>query len=563
MAMLNRFFTDKANRWMVAVFAAAAYLVMVNLDYAPLWHDEGVLAITGKNLLHTGGYNAWDGRTLFVGGNGTAINSKLQIVSYPPWPAIPTALGIALFGENEIGVRFFHSILGLASLVVFWLLLRLDFLHQPRLRVLAFTLFALSTQTILFMRQGRYVADAFFFTLLTFYAYRLYIGAGGKLRHLAVASLATVLNFLNHFAIGASFALALAVWHLLYHFQDTSRRRWGEIIDAAMISGTLCFLYLFAADIIFSDEKLEFQKAHEYPWLKRHAYLIFFNFRDLMRQGWLPLWMAAWFAWFVARHIIRKFVANTSRRKNDARADEENNIIRWSVLLLLFLLFSGLLAVRGQVKTHPIADMRYIAPALMFTALIIAACIDWLWKQKWGVLCAVPILILAIVSNVPSYPYIFPNQWTREKLRLLLPSLISEIHRPYEGSLNEALTYLNKHARRGDTIYVFPWRDSAVLQFYLSDRLIFCCALDEDSGLPKEKIRQFKIPIYRGDILPVWYVSFGVDDSIPDIYQLMFSSSKHFFPTQRPELEFHTFTPLPVGKVIMRIYRRKDIPIKD
>ena len=219
--------------------------------------------------------------------------------------------------------------------------------------------------------------------------------------------------------------------------------------------------------------------------------------------------------------------------------------------------------MRGLVKTHPLADMRYIAPALAFTALIAATCIDWLWQQKWGMLYAVPILILALASNVLAYPYVYPNHWTRERIRLLLPNLIGEIHRPYAGSLSDALTYLNKHAKQGDTIGAYPWKDYSVLQFYLSDRLIFCCALSQDTSLPEEKIRQLKIPIYQGDILPVWYVSFVTDPYLPDIYQLMFTSKKHGYPTHRPELEFHAFTSLPSGKIRMKIYRRKDVHRKD
>ena len=53
-----------------AVFAAAAYLCLVNLDYAALWHDEAPTALIAKNLLERGDIVGWDGRNLVGGTNG-------------------------------------------------------------------------------------------------------------------------------------------------------------------------------------------------------------------------------------------------------------------------------------------------------------------------------------------------------------------------------------------------------------------------------------------------------------------------------------------------------------
>ncbi|MDM5147364.1 hypothetical protein NQX30_03120 [Candidatus Persebacteraceae bacterium Df01] len=33
-------------------------------------------------------------------------------------------------------------------------------------------------------------------------------------------------NFLNHFAIGASVALAFGCWHLLYYRRQTTKQQW-------------------------------------------------------------------------------------------------------------------------------------------------------------------------------------------------------------------------------------------------------------------------------------------------------------------------------------------------
>ncbi len=544
------------------IFVIAAYLILFNLGYAPLWHDESPLAVTGKNIVLTGGYNGWDGRNVFMTLNGASVNSNLKLVSYPPWQAIPSALGIAIFGANEVGVRFFHALLGLFSILIFWQLLRLDFAPQKRLRLLALTLFALSAQTILFMRIGRYAADAIFFTLLAFYCYRLYIGANGKLWHLVVATLAAVLGFLNHYAIGSSIAMAIGVWHLLYYARETSRRQWIEILGASLAVVALCITYLFVAGIIGTSEKLEFTHVdYEYSWFQRHVILIFYNFREMLHFGWLPLWVAVWFFCYLVFPVFtvskkdKKINTKITKKNNHSSNNERAAIIRWSVLLALFLFFSGLVAVRPAAG-HELADSRYLVPALPLCALIIATFVNWLWRQRGGVFYAVPIFLSLLVSNALSFPYLYPNLFTQEKIRFLLPQLIGEIHRPYIIYLNDLIDYLNTHAEQDDTIFVSPWQDYSIMQFYFSEKLIFCCALNEQSGIPKEKIHELGVPLFEGDIKPVWQVVIGERKPNANEYKLVFQSEKYSYPTQRPELEFHTFRPLP-KKGSVYIYRRR------
>jgi len=45
----------------LAVLASSAFLCVVNLDYAALWHDEAPTALIGRNLLELGDIVGWDG----------------------------------------------------------------------------------------------------------------------------------------------------------------------------------------------------------------------------------------------------------------------------------------------------------------------------------------------------------------------------------------------------------------------------------------------------------------------------------------------------------------------
>ena len=58
----------------MGVLLVSAYLCLVNLDYAALWHDEAPAAFFGKTLLQQGSIVGWDGRNLVGGTNGRMLN---------------------------------------------------------------------------------------------------------------------------------------------------------------------------------------------------------------------------------------------------------------------------------------------------------------------------------------------------------------------------------------------------------------------------------------------------------------------------------------------------------
>ena len=79
----------------LCVLIVSAYLCLVNLDYAALWHDEAPTALIGKNLFGTGRhYRCWDGRNLVGGTNGRTLNEELRDV-LPPLMYVFSAAGIS------------------------------------------------------------------------------------------------------------------------------------------------------------------------------------------------------------------------------------------------------------------------------------------------------------------------------------------------------------------------------------------------------------------------------------------------------------------------------------
>ena len=116
----------------MGVLLVSAYLCLVNLDYAALWHDEAPAAFFGKVLLQQGDIVGWDGRNLVGGSNGRTLNEELRDV-LPPLMYVLNAVGFAIFGVNEIGARVVLAVIGIVALGVFYLLLRQHLPKHPRL----------------------------------------------------------------------------------------------------------------------------------------------------------------------------------------------------------------------------------------------------------------------------------------------------------------------------------------------------------------------------------------------------------------------------------------------
>ncbi|MBE8158788.1 MAG: hypothetical protein HAW59_05300 [Betaproteobacteria bacterium] len=235
---------------------------------------------------------------------------------------------------------------------------------------------------------------------------------------------------------------------------------------------------------------------------------------------------------------------------------------RWALLAALMIAASALVSVQPPGK-HVLSDMRYMVFALPFIIFMSAAFADWAWaknKIAGGVLAAVLIFShLAVrpfaVDEVHKTVFRCPTE------HFPLPSLVREIHRPYPSSAGEAAAYLRKNAAQDDTIFVRPWADYAVLLYYLSDKLIFCCGLDEDAGLPREKIRALGAPVYKSDAWPTWLVLFGgataeaIEHELFGRYRKRYEGAAFSYPTHRPELEYRCFEQN-TGGPFVSIYRR-------
>ena len=291
----------------MGVLLVAAYLCLVNLDYAALWHDEAPPAFMGKNLLKQGDILGWDGRNLVGGTNGKTLNEDLR----DPWPPLMyvlNAVGFVIFGVNEIGARVVHAVIGIVALGVFYLLLRQHLPKHPRLRFFIFVFAAGSAQLLLYFRQSRYFSVMVLALILLFYLYELYWRSKHP-AYLPVLGLVAALSFFNHYAGGAATMLSLAAYHLLFRARTTTRREWVlfAICGAAVVAVGTSYLYWLG---VIGGERSGFmgfggQNLTPYQGDKSELVLfterIWIYIRELFTADWIS-WPV--FLWFVGMALI-------------------------------------------------------------------------------------------------------------------------------------------------------------------------------------------------------------------------------------------------------------------
>ena len=555
------------------VFVIAAYLSLANLDYAGLWHDEGATAAVGKALNLQGDIVGWDGRNLAAGAiDGVELNDDLRHF-HPPLSFLLSAAGFAVAGVNEIGARLPHALVGILALIMFYLLLRHTLPMQPRLVFILFTFTALSAQMLMFFRQSRYYAAMVLLFILMFYLYERYWRTKNPL-FLVALSLATAAMFFNHYASVAAAGLTLAAYHLLLRTKQTTGREWGMFVAAAvfpLLAGLAYFYFLgfFDGDgggessgevindtfgvksgetpsDLFKRVQQEmtgggdYHGALPYPLLKIYVY-----FREPFRTDWIS-WPV--FLWFVG--LWGAWAWKTRQGAKDKNSREHSKFTKFpnalefragSALVLfggLFVFFSALLSVQALWR-HGLADIRYYLGALPFLLVMKGLFVEWLLR-RWQTVGIIAFAVL-LLTNIATTPLQIQPLFGGNKIAPHLFLYAAEIHRPYPDPGRAAAVYLLRHAKKDALVYTKDFSDREMLTFYVGEHVRLCCHISADSHIV-DKVDA----VTREGTIPDWVVQFGGGEK-PHFgasrYAPATALTVRHYPTQRPEIMYHLFSP--------------------
>ena len=549
----------------MAVLAVAAYLCLVNLDYAALWHDEAPAALIGRNLLQRGDITGWDGRNLVGGTNGRTLNEDLRDV-LPPLTYVFNAAGMTVFGVNETGARIVPALIGILSLGLLYLLLRQHLARHPRLILFILLFAAWSPQLLLYFRQSRYYAFMACGVIAAFYLYECWWRTG-KTRHLAALTLVAALAFFNHYAGGAATMLALAAWHLLFRARETTPRQWLALAAGGFVVVALGTAYLAWVGVIGGERSgfhaytgvvglPEYQGTIPPILLRLGIYT-----RDLFAVDWISwpvlLWFAGMLAFIAVRHRRGRRTARNRRQVGDTLPVAAAG--RVVLIGALFALFSAALSVQ-PVWVVPYADLRYYMGALPLLLAMKGLFVEWAWR-RWRIAGGTALAVL-LFSSAGAWPVNMTMLLTGERtLGLHLFQFVREIHRPYRDSMRVVSDHLLEHAEQDDLVYVPGFADREALTFTTGHRVLFCCVLDEESPLPRETVEALGARLSVDGTIPDWIVVFGklrdeYWDRVRGRYVIAAQPDVYYYPTQRPEINLHAFTPLRAGQQRVHILHR-------
>ena len=561
-----------------ATLAVAAYLCVVNLDYAALWHDEAPTALIGRNLLERGDITGWDGRNLTGGTNGRTLNDDLRDV-LPPLMYVANAASFALFGVSETAARIMPALFGIMSLALLYLLLRQHLRHHPRLIFFCLLFAAWSPQLLLYFRQSRYYAFMALALIAAFYLYELW-WKSGRTWALGGLTLAAALAFFNHYAGGAATMLALAAWHLLFRRRETTPRQWLVLAACGGIVVVLGVAYFVWVGLIGGGRSgflaytgitgLEEYRGTIPPLVLRLAIYT----RDLFTADWLSWPVFLWFAGtlsfsFMTRRGRARPPGNSTRSSRSAGStaahaprDELPAAAVGRVVLMgaLFALFSAALSPQ-PVWVLQVADLRYYMGALPLLLPMKGLFVEWLWR-RWRVAGGAALAVL-LCTSAGAWPFNIRMIHTGERtLGLHLVQFVREIHRPYRDSLRVVSDYLLEHATQDDLVYVPRFSDREALTFTTGHRVRYCCVLHEDSPLPQDAIAGLGSHLAATGTVPDWIVLFGKPkpeymEKITDRFAVVARPDVFVYPTQRPEINLHAFAPLPAETFGVHILQRK------
>ncbi|MYA22550.1 MAG: hypothetical protein F4Z30_07070 [Gemmatimonadetes bacterium] len=176
---------------------------------------------------------------------------------------------------------------------------------------------------------------------------------------------------------------------------------------------------------------------------------------------------------------------------------------------------------------------------------------------------------MLLCTSGGAYPFNMVMHLSGQKtLGLHLFEFIREVHRPYRDSISVVSSYLLQNTERDDLVHVpdFAYREALI--FYAGDHVRFCCALEETTPLPKDKISALDAPLYIEQNTPAWIIFFRqlqlgtakqfTVKPFTGMYEVVAKLEVYPYPTQRPELNMHAFSPLDPGDNRVFILRRQE-----
>lgn len=509
----------------ILIILISGYLSIQGLDNNYFWDDEAATAIFARNLIRFGELTGWDGRNLFSFRGGLILDQNFINKFDSPLQFVVTALSFEIIGESTFSARIIFVLFGIFSLVLFYLIVSLEFKNQGDLKLFAILLFAFSPSFLLFIRQCHYYSLVLFFSLFTYYQYKKYLSTKNIL-YLGLTVIGFIGLFLSHYLISLAFGIAIIGLHLKYYLKQ--RPIYPYLIAGSVII-SLIAIYINVYQVIIPESHREFN----IEWLTNKGILLVGYFRDINAYTWFPWVMFICFLWLAFGKIINPVLKRKLR---------EFGIFSLIYIIMVVLLYPV------PVRTYGLVDIRYILPLLPFFCILSGVILSYLKNKSY--LVAIIVIGLLLFTNIFSLNFWFPR-----KMRFDLLNYLYEIHNKYATTYESTTNFIQDNCNKDDKVVVIPPNMSIPLQFYAGDKIILAGRLDYDSKFPISKIRNLNSAFFVEEAIPDWIISFRMRPITSTILKYYFSKGMTFDLDEvlnvyylgelaRPEIFLHGYRPV-------------------
>jgi hypothetical protein len=529
---IKNFLSKPINIFFIIVFCCVAYLAFHNLDNTYFWDDEANTALFAKNFLKYGKLTAWDGKNLICYGNSAELNKDLNNVYMPPLQYLTVALSFKILGVSTWAGRFPFVVMGLLSLLLFFIFIKYKFKDNLYLQIYALLLFGFSIVFLLNIRQCRYYSLTLFFPITTYFLYQLCLSKKNIIYFL-LFSLSCILFFYSNWLLCIAFLLSLILVHIIFYRNYIFKEhlwRWAISVGifCLMTFPYALYLKIWIRRNITPDDN----------WLLYKITLLWWNIRDLNLSDYFP--------WMLSVLII---VLLVKFRKNNPYLKDMLFLI---ILIFGFLFFLTIFSPQ-PANSSITADIRYLSPILPFILLLIGQTLILLnEKFKYGKIFAFLIIFIHLTTNILTLGFFSGKfKWT-------LPSFIKEIHNPYPTAVSETVKYLKDNVKESELVYAEEEFQNYPLMFYLGDKVQFGCLLDKNAFLGADFYKKLSPYLLMEENYPDWIIVFGMKNlividyfsrlqegsGIRNHYTLEKVIERYRLDTSRPELHWHHFGPV-------------------
>lgn len=413
---------NKNHLLLALILCGSIFLLFANINNQYLWQDEAETALVSKTILTGGLPRGYDGKNYFSQLEGADCGLS-YVWRYHSWlPFYVLAGCYKIFGIDTFTSRLPFLLFGFGTVVLVYFFSN-KLWSNTRIAFLAVILLSISVPFLLLCRQSRYYSMAMFFTILSLYAYRLFLERK-KYGGIMIIAVSTLLFHSQYIYIGIFFAT------ILFHSFIFYREQFKGLLLVVLITAFMQIPWLlwWIKGLSHPNEKL-FETS--FLTTIKVIYLYLNQINDYV----FPLWMLI----VLVLVIILK------------KVNIQNYISRKSVLtekislLILFIVFNIIFISAATPDWY----FRYIGPSLPLLIILLAVFINYFYSvHRLAGIAAV--LLLIATGQMKDY--------------------LHEITHDYDGPIEGIVKYLNEHADSND-IAVITFGDLP-LKFYTRLKIV-------------------------------------------------------------------------------------------